>query len=709
MCMSDISRLYRSITMGKYTIQNMILLYNNLNSCLDVLECVRMDKTWNTFLSLDGIWKGCLKITERIQEEINLDYGTNSYDAMSDDIEGGVLYNRNMFKRGKYSDMDLYERGWIESVEKVHAMRDLFSNIIDELSSKKKKKSKAKTKTTKSKTTKTSNTNTTKQNSGKEAEGEGGNGTGDGMSVTSTSTTTTTTTTTTPSYCKIQTMDKTGYYLKATASRCEYLKTYFSDTSEMTIDYESLLDKEDKNFKIQMPITYNTITSSDKRIGNNQIETYLLNCRENREIFMNKQEALFENKMKVFIDTYGEQIVSIVDIVSTMDVIMGNAELAKERKYICPRIDDGCGKNNGTGKGNSPNQSYLQAKGMRHPLIEVIQTQEVYVSNDIVLGGNEDSESESEEKKESKTKHISKEKTNKDDNKKEGILLFGTNAVGKSSLIKAVGMNLILAQAGFFVPCDEFTYCPFYKIFTRILGNDNLFKGLSTFAVEMSELNTILRYSDERSLVLGDELCSGTEMGSAISIFVAGLLELERKRVKYMFATHLHEIVDMDLVKEMKNMSLKHLSVHYDRENDMLVYDRKLQDGSGSNLYGLEVCKALHLPNSFLEMANQIRIVRYPESKGVSKRRVSKYNRDKIKFNCEICKRDSSEVHHLEQQKYADKEGFIGSMHKDHQANLINVCHDCHDEIHKKKKVLKRRKTSKGVKLMELSDEKDKK
>ena len=90
-----------------------------------------------------------------------------------------------------------------------------------------------------------------------------------------------------------------------------------------------------------------------------------------------------------------------------------------------------------------------------------------------------------------------------------GIMLFGTNAVGKSSLIRSLGMSVVLAQAGFFVPCSSFTYKPYSSIFTRILGNDDIFKGLSTFAVEMSELRTILQLTDENSLILGDELCSG--------------------------------------------------------------------------------------------------------------------------------------------------------------------------------------------------------
>ena len=138
---------------------------------------------------------------------------------------------------------------------------------------------------------------------------------------------------------------------------------------------------------------------------------------------------------------------------------------------------------------------------MRHCLIEQIQTDEIYVPNDINFGTNGSN----------------------------GILLYGTNAVGKTSLIRAIGVCIIMAQSGMYVPCSSFVYKPYTAIFSRILGNDNIFKGLSTFAVEMSELRVILRLADENSLILGDELCSGTEMESALSIFVAGLMELDKK------------------------------------------------------------------------------------------------------------------------------------------------------------------------------------
>ena len=100
---------------------------------------------------------------------------------------------------------------------------------------------------------------------------------------------------------------------------------------------------------------------------------------------------------------------------------------------------------------------------MRHPIIERINSSSEYVPNDVMIGLEEVS----------------------------GMLLYGCNAVGKSSLMKAIGLNIILAQAGFFVAAKTFTYHPYKKIFTRISGNDNIFKGHSSFAVEILELNNI--------------------------------------------------------------------------------------------------------------------------------------------------------------------------------------------------------------------------
>ena len=163
-----------------------------------------------------------------------------------------------------------------------------------------------------------------------------------------------------------------------------------------------------------------------------------------------------------------------------------------------------------------------------------------------------------------------------------------------------------MAQAGMYVPCSSFKFKPYKSLYTRILGNDNIFKGLSSFAVEMSELKSILKYADQNSLILGDELCRGTEFNSAIRIFLSGLIMLNKKGCSHIFATHFHEITKMRNIKKIERLVMKHMAVEFNRELKTLIYNRKLEDGPGTNNYGLMVCRSLGLPEEFIELAESI-------------------------------------------------------------------------------------------------------
>jgi DNA mismatch repair protein MutS len=144
------------------------------------------------------------------------------------------------------------------------------------------------------------------------------------------------------------------------------------------------------------------------------------------------------------------------------------------------------------------------------------------------------------------------------------------------------------------------------------------------------------------------------------------------------------------------------MSVVYDKELDALVYDRRLRNGPGDNMYGLEVCKSLNLPYDFLENANNIRMKYHPESASILETKKSSYNAKHIKGNCEKCgDAFSEEVHHLQHQKEANDNGFIHTkskfFHKNHPANLISLCKKCHDIFHKTDVQHKKIKTTKGV------------
>jgi len=188
-----------------------------------------------------------------------------------------------------------------------------------------------------------------------------------------------------------------------------------------------------------------------------------------------------------------------------------------------------------------------------------------------------------------------------------GVLLYGINSSGKSSLMKSIGIAVNLAQAGFFVPAKTMKFSLFDGVYTRIQSRDNVAKSLSTFGVEMLELNTIFSQATNRSLVLGDEISHGTETLSAVSIVASTIMELSRKGCLFLMTTHLHQLSMISELSRLREVVHLHLSVRYDEARDCLVYDRILKPGRGSSVYGLEFAESLHMDPSFLRNARSLR------------------------------------------------------------------------------------------------------
>lgn len=450
--------------------------------------------------------------------------------------------------------------------------------------------------------------------------------------------------------------DKSGIFLITTKTRAKKLLKELNTCDKQIIKYEVSGESRELIYDIKIdPIREGTASGNNVRL-----DCTLLNKIYNRysQTKSNLKEILMHT-FRTFVERFSEnkpEFEVLIKYITKYDFLLTRAQVAKSYNYTCPVIQDS-------------EQSFVDAKDIRHPLIEQIQEGELYVPNDVYLG---------------------KDHT--------GILLFGTNAVGKSSLIRSIGMSIILAQSGFFVPCSTFVFKPYREIFTRILGNDDIFKGLSTFAVEMSELSCILKSANKNSLVLGDELCSGTETTSALCIFTAGVMMLHKVNTSFIFATHFHEVIENKEIKDLERLSLQHMVVKYDTEKETLIYDRKIRKGAGNKLYGLEVCKSLSMPQEFLHIANQLRCNNQPTILNADQ---SRYNSNKIRYKCEFCDNNATETHHMIPQEDA-VDGFIGSHHKNHKANLCSICKDCHAKITKNKIKHTRVKTSNGRELHQL-------
>ena len=634
----DISKIVRQIVMKKISPSSFFQLYKNLHTIKEIYSVAEDDDVLNQYLTTPNknnseqllrlpptefprspapsatarskIVLFCNRLIEFLDKNLVI--------TLCEDLDTCQQFETNFFKTGVDKDLDEKTMCLTESNNNLESIRQYFNNCILKYEK---------------------NTKTT-------------------------------------DYVKIHETEKNNFSLLATKRRCNILKQHFTTTmgegdyKGVLLDYMSSDEPRTFLFKSSLSqIKFETQSASNDCISSSQIDEI---CKNISTIKIQMKDILTATYIKFLekMETFEDEFDTIIEFITSIDVIFAKATIAKKYNYCKPILV-------------SADKSFVNAQNMRHCLIEHLQQNELYISNDISLGTPETSV--------------------------DGVLLYGTNAVGKTSFIRSLGIAVIMAQAGLYVPCSSFHFQPYKYIFTRILGNDNIFKGLSTFAVEMSELRTILRLADDKSLVLGDELCSGTESISAVSIFVAGIQNLHKKGSSFIFATHLHEIIHYEEIMNLETVVLKHMAVIYDRAKDILVYDRKLRDGPGDNMYGLEVCRSLNLPEDFLTSAHNIRMKYNPSSNSVLSFKSSHYNAKKIVGLCELCKIEmGSEVHHLQHQKDANDDGNIINneknmiFQKNNIANLLTLCEACHTKIHKETGTHKKVKTTKGIEISSI-------
>ena len=371
-----------------------------------------------------------------------------------------------------------------------------------------------------------------------------------------------------------------------------------------------------------------------------------INCKKIKDIslnlvsYQNKLATLlqefFKKECKKISNKYSDIYNYWTQKISFIDFLNSGAICAKKLGYCKPDLF------------NSKN-SYFEAESLRHPIVESLNQEVVYHPHSLSLG-----------------KELN------------GILLYGINSSGKSTLMKSIGLNIILAQIGYYVSASKFLLSPYKSLFTRISGNDNIFRGLSSFMVEMVELMAILKRNNENTLVIGDEICRGTEEKSA-NILVTFMLEkLSKSNTSFITATHLHKIAEMPSVKRLNNLKSMHLKVEYDAENDMLIYSRELEEGQGEKFYGVQVAKFVMKDDFFNKRTLEL------EEEYGNKIKSSNYNSDNWMVECYFCKScEKLETHHINWKKDCNNNLVTDKPHIKMNANynLLTVCQSCHDKI----------------------------
>ena len=289
--------------------------------------------------------------------------------------------------------------------------------------------------------------------------------------------------------------------------------------------------------------------------------------KEYEQKILGAEERIYVLESQIYaqlIETIQRNIASIQTncrIIARLDTLAGFADLALERHYCRPKMNDG---------------KKISIKAGRHPVIETMMNPgEEYVPNDIFL----------------------------DADSQQIIILTGPNMAGKSALLRQTALIVLLAQIGCFVPADEaeIGYCD--KIFTRVGASDNISRGESTFMVEMLETSMILHNLSERSLVLLDEIGRGTSTYDGMSI-ARGIVEYIHEYghgAKTLFATHYHELNDLETIyPRVRNF---HIAVKEVGKN--VIFLRKLVEGGVAHSFGLHVARMAGMPRQVIDSAQK--------------------------------------------------------------------------------------------------------
>ncbi len=273
-------------------------------------------------------------------------------------------------------------------------------------------------------------------------------------------------------------------------------------------------------------------------------------------------EYLLFQELRELVAAEGERIARTADRLAVLDVLAALAELAHERSYCRPLVDDG------------DNITILEG---RHPVIEAMGLGERFVPNDVALDNGEN----------------------------RILIITGPNMAGKSTFMRQVALITLMAQIGSFVPAAEARIGVTDRIFTRVGATDNLARGQSTFMVEMTEAAHILRNATPRSLIILDEIGRGTSTFDGVSIAwaVAEFLhDCESHAAKTLFATHYHELTELAVTRN----GIKNFNIAVREWNEQIIFLRKIVPGGTSHSYGIQVARLAGIPLEVIERAREI-------------------------------------------------------------------------------------------------------
>ncbi|MFH2058370.1 MAG: DNA mismatch repair protein MutS [Pseudomonadota bacterium] len=289
-----------------------------------------------------------------------------------------------------------------------------------------------------------------------------------------------------------------------------------------------------------------------------EVESTILNAQDKRNALEYKLFCIVRDQ----VISQSSLILKMAGFIAKIDVMQGLATAASENGYTRPAINT---------------DHSLHIEDGRHPVVEKLITGERYVPNSIDM----------------------------DNTKNQILLITGPNMAGKSTVLRQVALTVLMAQMGSFVPARKASVCLVDRIFTRVGALDNLSSGQSTFMVEMEETANIVNNATQHSLVILDEIGRGTSTYDGMSIAWAVteyLHDLNDKGVKTLFATHYHELTQLDQIKPR----VQNFNIAVKEFNDNIVFLRRLVKGGTNKSYGIQVARLAGVPDAVIRIAKQV-------------------------------------------------------------------------------------------------------
>ncbi|MGN0961465.1 MAG: DNA mismatch repair protein MutS, partial [Christensenellales bacterium] len=302
-----------------------------------------------------------------------------------------------------------------------------------------------------------------------------------------------------------------------------------------------------------------TVSNSERYVTDELkvIEEKIVNADGNKDILEKKLFADIREKLLTRI----EDIKLTAKAVAELDVLLSFANVALENNYCKPLV--------------SKNYNCIEIIGGRHPVVELINKSEEFISNDTILNSTD-----------SRT-----------------MIITGPNMAGKSTYMRQVALITLMAHIGSFVPATSAKIGLVDKIFTRIGASDDLNMGQSTFMVEMSEVSNIIKNATNNSLIILDEIGRGTSTFDGLSIAWSVIEYISKNfTAKTLFSTHYHELTELEGLLD----GVKNYKVSVKEFNNSIIFLRKIVRGGASRSFGIEVASLAGLPEDILKRAKDI-------------------------------------------------------------------------------------------------------